>query len=128
MMSLAYAIAFLCLLRLDEVLNIKVEHLRWMIGDNEKVELTLSFRKTRQDGGIVSPPSPSFVRILIGYTEVPPFYLWHLPEKPWLDVPSLLASWLEVSGIDNGNIFGSFFSSDQPKLVNGQLKKIVSYL
>ena len=50
MMSLAYAIAFLCLLRLDEVLNIKVENIQVLDLDTGKTKLVLSFRKTRQGG------------------------------------------------------------------------------
>ena len=51
MMSLAYAIAFRCLLRLDEVLHIQVQHIRWIDRTIGGVELTLSFRKTAQTGG-----------------------------------------------------------------------------
>ncbi|KAF9531329.1 hypothetical protein CPB83DRAFT_761480 [Crepidotus variabilis] len=43
-----YCIAFLCLLRVDEVLKIRVEHLEV---DGNKVTLTLPFRKTHQFGG-----------------------------------------------------------------------------
>jgi hypothetical protein len=51
MMNLAYALAFLCLLRLDEVLNIKVENISVLNTTTGKTKIVLSFRKTRQGGG-----------------------------------------------------------------------------
>ena len=52
MMSLMYAIAFQCLLRIDEVLRIEVRHLRrHILPEGPKIELTLDFRKTHQTGG-----------------------------------------------------------------------------
>ena len=43
-----YTIAFLCLLRIDKVLKIRVEHIEWY---NDKMVLSLPFRKTHQFGG-----------------------------------------------------------------------------
>jgi integrase len=43
-----YIIMFLCLLRVDEVLKIKMEHI---VFEDRKVILTLPFRKTHQFGG-----------------------------------------------------------------------------
>ena len=43
-----YTIAFLCLLRSDEVLQIKREHVKL---EGDKIILTLPFRKTHRDGG-----------------------------------------------------------------------------
>jgi integrase len=43
-----YTVMFLCLLRVDEVLNIKMEHI---VFEDRKVILTLPFRKTHQFGG-----------------------------------------------------------------------------
>ena len=51
MMSMAYAIAFLCLLRLDEVLNIKIENFEIIDEKTGKTKLVLDFRKTAQGGG-----------------------------------------------------------------------------
>ena len=45
-----YAVAFLCLLRADEVLKIQRHHVEWVI-DPPRMVLTLPFRKTHQDGG-----------------------------------------------------------------------------
>jgi len=49
-----YTVMFLCLLRVDEALKIKMEHI---VFEDRKVILTLPFRKTHQFGG-----KPSFVR------------------------------------------------------------------
>lgn len=43
-----YTIAFMCLLRVDEVLKIRMEHIEFEPG---KMILTLPFRKTHQFGG-----------------------------------------------------------------------------
>ena len=47
-----YAIAFLCLLRSDEVLRIEREHVKV---EGNKIILTLPFRKTHRDGGELLP-------------------------------------------------------------------------
>ena len=44
-----YTISFSCLLRIDEVLKIRREHIR--LEEDGKVILTLPFRKTHQFGG-----------------------------------------------------------------------------
>lgn len=43
-----YTVMFVCLLRVDEVLKIKMEHI---VLEDGKVILTLPFRKTHQFGG-----------------------------------------------------------------------------
>ena len=125
-MCLAYAIAFLYLLRLDEVLNIKIENIRFLDTDTGKVELMLNFRKTHQTGGTFSIKS-CFRTLLIVIIEVQPFYLYFMPERPWLDVPMLLVEWLHISKIMEGFLFRPFFSLDQPKLTEAS-KKLVSIL
>lgn len=45
-----YAVAFLCLLRADEVLKIQRDHVELFL-DPPRMVLTLPFRKTHQDGG-----------------------------------------------------------------------------
>lgn len=55
MMSLIYAIAFQCLLRIDEVTQIKVKHLRrHELPEGPRIELTLDYRKTHQPRGKTS--------------------------------------------------------------------------
>jgi hypothetical protein len=49
----AYTIAFLCLLRFDEVLKIQVHDIE--IVSSTCIKLTLPFRKTDQTGGECSP-------------------------------------------------------------------------
>ena len=51
MMSLLYAISFLCFLRIDEALKLQVRHFRLVDKKKGKIEITLDFRKTAQDGG-----------------------------------------------------------------------------
>lgn len=48
-----YTIAFLCLLRIDEVLKIQIEHIEFIDKDTKdyRMVLTLPFRKTHQFGG-----------------------------------------------------------------------------
>ena len=46
-----YTVMFICLLRVDEVLKIKMEHI---VLEDRKVILTLPFRKTHQFGGKIS--------------------------------------------------------------------------
>ena len=50
LLGLAYTLAFLCLLRVDEVLNIQSQDL--VVLSPTKLELTLPFRKTEQYGGV----------------------------------------------------------------------------
>jgi hypothetical protein len=49
LLQAAYTLAFLCLLRFDEVLKIQMHDIRFV--SEEHVELTLPFRKTSQFGG-----------------------------------------------------------------------------
>lgn len=48
-----YTIAFLCLLRIDEVLKIQIEHIEFIDRGTKdyRMVLTLPFRKTHQFGG-----------------------------------------------------------------------------
>ena len=54
MMQLAYAIAFLCLLRLEEVLRLDISMFRILDEELSSIEITLPFRKTHQFGGMLS--------------------------------------------------------------------------
>ena len=51
-----YTIAFLCLLRIDEVLKIQIEHIEFVDRGTKdyRMILTLPFRKTHQFGGKLS--------------------------------------------------------------------------
>jgi hypothetical protein len=50
LLGAAYALAFLCLLRFDEVLKIQVQDIE--VFSKEKIKVTLPFRKTHQFGGM----------------------------------------------------------------------------
>ncbi|KAJ7830225.1 hypothetical protein B0H14DRAFT_2366006, partial [Mycena olivaceomarginata] len=50
LLTLAYVLAFLCLLRFDEVLKIQMHDIEWI--SETCIKLTLPYRKTNQFGGI----------------------------------------------------------------------------
>jgi len=56
MLQCIYTVAFLCLLRFDEVLKIEAHHLEVMDEATGEVKLTLPFRKTHKYGGIIHDP------------------------------------------------------------------------
>ncbi|KAJ6482435.1 hypothetical protein C8R45DRAFT_1149643, partial [Mycena sanguinolenta] len=49
LLTLAYVLSFLCLLRFDEVLKIQIHDIEWV--SETCIKLTLPFRKTNQFGG-----------------------------------------------------------------------------
>jgi integrase len=55
-----YTVMFVCLLRVDEVLKIKTEHI---VFEDKKVTLTLPFRKTHQFGGKIHVLSFRFTTV-----------------------------------------------------------------
>jgi len=57
MLQCIYTIAFLCLLRFDEVLKIQAHHLEVMNEATGEIKLTLPFRKTHKLGGTNDPIS-----------------------------------------------------------------------
>jgi len=58
-----YTIAFLCLLQIDEALKIQIEHINF---DDDKITLTLPFRKTHQFGGNQLFSTPLIPRLISG--------------------------------------------------------------
>ena len=54
MLQCIYSIAFLCLLRFDEVLKIQAHHIEVISEAEGHIKLTLPFRKTHKFGGILS--------------------------------------------------------------------------
>ena len=52
MMSVAYVLSFLCLLRFDEVLHIQAHHIELIDEEKGKIASWLKFRKTHQEGGM----------------------------------------------------------------------------
>jgi len=53
MLQCIYTIAFLCLLRFDEVLKIQAHHLEVVDEATGEIKLTLPFRKTHKYGGTI---------------------------------------------------------------------------
>jgi hypothetical protein len=53
MLHAAYTLAFLCMLRFDEVLRIEAHHIEVidLTRETGEIKLTLPFRKTHQTGG-----------------------------------------------------------------------------
>ncbi|KAK7037921.1 hypothetical protein R3P38DRAFT_3311188 [Favolaschia claudopus] len=94
LLTLAYVLSFLCLLRFDEVLKIQMHDIEWV--SDTCIKLTLPFRKTSQFGGIK------------------PFYL-HLfpPHLAYLCPIRALANWLEVADIEDGFLFRKIASGDR---------------
>ncbi|CAA7260796.1 unnamed protein product [Cyclocybe aegerita] len=89
-----YTVAFLCLLRSNEVLKICCKHVEF---HKDGMTLTLPFRKTHQDGGIE------------------PFVLHALHEEEAHLCPvRALAEWIDASKITSGYIFRKIVMDDRP--------------
>ncbi|KAJ7783362.1 hypothetical protein B0H16DRAFT_1297282, partial [Mycena metata] len=85
---LAYLLAFHCLLRVDEVVNIQVHEVRVHDSQPEVIVVTLPFRKTHQNG------------------HIQPFCLWMMPEEDQHLCPvRAYARWVELSGLKEGYLF-----------------------
>ena len=57
MLQCIYLLSFLCLLRFDEVLQIQLHHITVENEAAATVSLNLVFRKTKQEGGMLSIPT-----------------------------------------------------------------------
>jgi hypothetical protein len=118
LLQAAYTIAFLCLLRFDEVLKIQAHDIE--IVGKDCFKLTLPFRKTSQFGGgfvllALSPPL-SHWRLFI---DIKPFVLYELPqEEAHLCPVRALAEWLAESKINQGYIFRKIASGDRVSETN----------
>ncbi|KAJ7649395.1 hypothetical protein DFH06DRAFT_996316, partial [Mycena polygramma] len=92
----AYLIAFNCLLRVDEVLNIQAHDITIDPEDEECIIVTLPFRKTQQ------------------YGNVEPFYLYRLPDaEAYLCPVRAYAAWLDASKITDGFLFPKIGAGDK---------------
>lgn len=93
LLSAAYTVAFICMLRFDEVLKIQVHDLR--VHDTQ-VALHLPFRKTHQNG------------------DIKPFHLWPFSSSEAHLCPvRALAAWLKESKITTGYLFRKIASGDR---------------
>ncbi|TRM68005.1 DNA breaking-rejoining enzyme, partial [Schizophyllum amplum] len=86
LLQCAYTLSLICLLRIEEVLQIRMQDLEW--SKNGSVTLRLPFRKTHQTGKII------------------PFVIWPLEEDEAAICPKrALCEWLQASGIREGYLF-----------------------
>lgn len=110
----AFTIAYLCLLRVDEVLKIKFSHLKWDTHDENLIVLTLPFRKTSQNGGeSFRNPSP-FYLIAHYLTDIKPFVLHRLPDYfQHLCPVRALCDWILASQLSSGYVFRKMLSGDR---------------
>jgi len=108
-----YTIAFICMLRSDEVLKTQMEHLEIL---PMKVILTLPFRKTHQFGGKFLLYFLLNSKFLIPWViEVKPFMLYPLaPEVAHLCAFHAIAEWIKASNIMSGYLFQRMASGDRP--------------
>ena len=112
-----YTIAFICLLRSDEVLKIRRDHITFLTDGTGGMILTLPFRKTHQSGGLLFAASLIFLLLfnLMVLLGVKPFYLYPLPEEEAHLCPvRALSEWILSSKITSGNLFRRFASNDRP--------------
>ncbi|KAF8962215.1 hypothetical protein BDZ97DRAFT_1733231, partial [Flammula alnicola] len=87
-------LSFVCLLRIDEVLNLKFEHVT--VEEGNRVKITLPSRKNAQYGG------------------VKPYDLWTFPEDNKALCPvRALARWIVASDLSTGYIFRTLGSGDR---------------
>ncbi|KAI9456702.1 hypothetical protein BJY52DRAFT_1120940 [Lactarius psammicola] len=94
LLELAFTVAFTCLLRVDEVLKIQSQDFI-LLGD-DRLQLTLPFRKTSQFG------------------DIKPFVLHKLPDSMAHLCPvRAYAEWLVVSRISDGYVFRRLGSGDR---------------
>lgn len=120
-MTAAYTLAFLCLLRVDEVLKIQMHDIKFVTP--KCIQLNLPFRKTHQNGGLsigcVSTLDANSV------ADIPPFYLHALPDKDAHLCPvRAIAHWLFASKITYGYIFRKMMSSDRVSAENAPMVSV----
>ena len=122
-----YTIAFICLLRSDEVLKITRNHITFLKDGTNGIILTLPFRKTHQAGGTYIISNMWTVILLsIFLLGVKPFYLYPLPEEEAHLCPvRALSEWIIASEITSGNLFRKFASNDRPS--NDELSSMVMF-
>jgi hypothetical protein len=116
-----YTLAFICLLRSDEVLKIRRDHIELVKEDHDDdtqyMVLTLPFRKTHQDGRTFSH-FKSFLELfpmLNIILDVQPFYIYPLDEaEAHLCPVRAMAQWIKASKVTSGFLFRKFTAQDRP--------------
>ncbi|KAL1699077.1 hypothetical protein EV121DRAFT_216974, partial [Schizophyllum commune] len=112
-----YTLAYLCLLRFDEVLQIQISDLRWITdGKGRRVELRLPFRKTTHVAGMY-PTRDVALHADAHLAKIQPFVLWPMRrEEAYLCPYRALCEWLHASKLREGFLF--------PRLsVDGRIKR-----
>ncbi|KAF9041858.1 DNA breaking-rejoining enzyme [Rhodocollybia butyracea] len=95
-LHLAYTLAYVCLLRVDEVLKIQSHDIEISKEDDNTLKVTLPFRKTNQFG------------------HIQPFFLKKLPEEfKHLCPVRAYADWIKQTRINEGFIFRKMDSRDR---------------
>jgi hypothetical protein len=97
MLQCIYVIAFLYLLRFDEVLRIELKDIEIIDKLKGYIKLTLPFRKTRQYGG-------NFISFFTNL-EIKSFHLFFNRQELHLDPVHLLLRWIRVSRFIIGSLF-----------------------
>ena len=129
LLNLAYSIAFVCLLRIDEVLQIEHRHVTLL--PSGKLEINLDYRKTSQHGGRCFR---KLISLLITHTDILPFILPPMPlEMQHLCVVSAYAEWVRVTNLVDGYVFRKLDSYDRiiqtnEAMVSLMIRKVSSSL
>lgn len=97
-------LAFVCLLRSDEVLNLRIEDIRVNPRNPTTITVDLTSRKTSPFGKLISFSSSSMN--LTVYPGCKPFTLWRLDnDEAHLCPVRAVARWIKISGITSGYLF-----------------------
>ena len=105
MLQCIYTIAFLCLLRFDEVLKIQAHHLEVIDEGLGEIKLTLPFRKTHKHGGLS--------QVDVNNAEIKPFHLFHNIKDRHLDPTHAILCWIRQCRIREGYIFRRISADDR---------------
>lgn len=110
-LHLAYTLAYVCLLRVDEVLKIQSHDIQ--IVEDDLIKVTLPFRKTNQFGRMYLN-SLLYLWLNVSILDIRPFFLKKLPiHLKHLCPVRAYAEWLKQTRIDEGFIFRKMDSSDR---------------
>ena len=116
-MTLAYNLAFTCLLRFDEVLRIQSQDI--ILLPNNCLKVTLPFRKTSQYGGMHTLATCLIFFIAYVHLEIKPFVLHMMPSAmAYLCPVCAFAEWKTVLRIREGYIFHKMASGDRISVNN----------
>jgi hypothetical protein len=124
MLQCIYTIAFLCLLRFDEVLRIEHKDIEVVDRAKGQIKLRLPFRKTHQYGGNLLP----FCASIFTNTEIKPFHLYFNRAEPHLDPIHFLLRWIRVSHLTTGPLFRRIDTLDRVVLTGSKALVALRYL